>query len=339
MIFTNNRDYKIEDYKLNYRACIPFYILLDPDLSRNHLILYGLIEQMESSKGDVFYSNESLAKIIGIDARSVQRLKTLMQSKKYIKRELKIVKIKGRFVELHCWNTVKGALETNYTEDDIDSHPMNKNNTRGDTDGHGGGDRLCHGGGDTDGHPCNTHDLKSHNINLSLGHPADARENESDSPPKEEPQPPSNQETTFAKFWTSYPVKKSKQLAYKTWIKLNPDEILINKILDDLEIRKTQDEEWLNNFIPRAAKYLIEKVYEDEIKNKRCAKERKIKEADKLSEQRAKIQDEINRNNQCKKTDAEVFKIVATHTEASKAAVNELLRSLKCNIPSNNSPN
>ena len=63
-------NYNIEDYKLNYRACIPFYILLDRDLSANEIKLYGLIEQLESCTGNVFFNKRTLAHILNVSHES-----------------------------------------------------------------------------------------------------------------------------------------------------------------------------------------------------------------------------------------------------------------------------
>ena len=82
---TNVKQYTIEEYKLNYRACIPFYILLDKDLSLNEIRLYGLIEQLESSSKDVFISDRKFAEILGISHESnrVQAMKRKLIKKNY----------------------------------------------------------------------------------------------------------------------------------------------------------------------------------------------------------------------------------------------------------------
>ncbi len=127
----NVKQYTIEPYKLNYRACIPFYILLDPDLSLNEIRLYGLIEQLESSNKDVFISDRKFAEILGISHESnrIQAMKRKLIKKNYIKRELRLVTIGKRKAEMHCWNTVKGSLAENNT-DTVSQEPTKvKNNT------------------------------------------------------------------------------------------------------------------------------------------------------------------------------------------------------------------
>lgn len=109
---TNINQYTIEGYKLNYRACIPLYVLLDKNLSGNEVKLYGLIEQMESSCKDVFISDRKFAEILGISFESgkIQTMKRKLIKKNYIKRELRLVKIGKRTAEMHCWSTVKGTV-------------------------------------------------------------------------------------------------------------------------------------------------------------------------------------------------------------------------------------
>ena len=126
---TNVKQYTIEEYKLNYRACIPFYILLDKDLSLNEIRLYGLIEQLESSSKDVFISDRKFAEILGISHESnrVQAMKRKLIKKNYIKRELRLVKIGKRQTEMHCWSTVKGGLIENNT-DTVSQEPTMKEN-------------------------------------------------------------------------------------------------------------------------------------------------------------------------------------------------------------------
>lgn len=158
--------YNIESFKLNYRAFIPFYVLLDPDLSKKELALYGLIEQMESSKGDVFYTNKSLATILAVSVRAIQQMNEHLQEKNYIKRELRVVIIKKRKTEMHCWSIVRNGLVLDCTVDEVQLHPMDSNYTGGEVQLHGGGEAVLHGGGEVQLHPCKALDLKSLDINV-----------------------------------------------------------------------------------------------------------------------------------------------------------------------------
>ena len=105
-------NYNIESFKLNYRACIPLYILLDDRLSKNEIKLYGLIEQMESSMTDVFINDRSLCEILGLsfDSRMLGKIQRRLKEFGYIKREERAVTIKNKTFLASCWNTIKQSL-------------------------------------------------------------------------------------------------------------------------------------------------------------------------------------------------------------------------------------
>lgn len=98
------------------RACIPFHILFDKDLSKNELIIYGMIEHLESDGKAVFFNNRTIAEKLGIshESKNVQKMISRLTSKGYIKREHKEVnfKRKGNIVSewKWCFNTVKSNL-------------------------------------------------------------------------------------------------------------------------------------------------------------------------------------------------------------------------------------
>lgn len=68
----------------NYRAFIPFHILLDLDLTANALRMYGLIEQMESSRQKVYFTMKYLANQLGIEKRQTQYIVKQLKEKGYI---------------------------------------------------------------------------------------------------------------------------------------------------------------------------------------------------------------------------------------------------------------
>lgn len=70
----------------------------------------------------------------------------------------------------------------------------------------------------------------------------------------------------FARFWDSYPKKKSKGDAEKVWKRLKPDEQLTQRIIAAVEQAKTQVD-WLKDggqFIPYPATWLNARGWEDE---------------------------------------------------------------------------
>ena len=105
-------DYNIESFKLNYRACIPLYVLLDKRLSGNEKVLYGLIEQMESSMEDVFINDRSLCHILGVsfESRILGKMQKKLKDFGYIKREEREVTLKDKTFYAYCWNTIKQSM-------------------------------------------------------------------------------------------------------------------------------------------------------------------------------------------------------------------------------------
>ena len=70
----------------------------------------------------------------------------------------------------------------------------------------------------------------------------------------------------FDIFWSAYPKKKSKGQAKKTWKKLNPDEMLLDRILASIETAK-KSKQWKKDdgeFIPHPSTWLNAEGWEDE---------------------------------------------------------------------------
>lgn len=92
-----------------------------------------------------------------------------------------------------------------------------------------------------------------------------------DKPPKPQSGPRSpfknkRQEQLFDRFWEQYPKKRSKGQAEKAWVKLQPDEQLLETMLAALE-RAKKSEEWRKEngrYIPYPATWLSAKGWEDE---------------------------------------------------------------------------
>ncbi len=105
-------NYNIDSFKLNYRACIPLYVLLDDRLSKNEIKLYGLIEQMESSMTDVFINDRSLCKILNIsfESRMLGRIQKKLKDLGYLKREEREITINNKTFYASCWSTIKQSV-------------------------------------------------------------------------------------------------------------------------------------------------------------------------------------------------------------------------------------
>lgn len=70
----------------------------------------------------------------------------------------------------------------------------------------------------------------------------------------------------FARFWESYPRKEAKQTAKKAFEKLNPDEALLQTMLEAIERSKgtAQWREENGRFIPHPATWINQRRWEDE---------------------------------------------------------------------------
>lgn len=75
-----------------------------------------------------------------------------------------------------------------------------------------------------------------------------------------------NKLSSFEKFWKIYPKKKSKGQAEKAFLKINPDETLLNAMIEAInKARKSED--WIKEkgrYIPHPATWLNAKGWEDE---------------------------------------------------------------------------
>jgi uncharacterized protein YdaU (DUF1376 family) len=67
----------------------------------------------------------------------------------------------------------------------------------------------------------------------------------------------------FELFWKSYPRKISKDSAKKSWLKINPNDELMEKIVKAVSYQKLSERE--EKFIPHASTWLNGKRWEDEI--------------------------------------------------------------------------
>lgn len=79
----------------------------------------------------------------------------------------------------------------------------------------------------------------------------------------------------FDRFWKSYPKKQSKDKAKQYFKKLNPNEDMLNVILNALGVQKNTDEWTKDNgkYIPHPSTWLNQKRWEDEINTTAQSKE------------------------------------------------------------------
>ncbi len=72
---------------------------------------------------------------------------------------------------------------------------------------------------------------------------------------------------SFCKFYSFYPRKIGKSAALKAWLKLNPNDVLIEEIVKALELQKKQPQWRKDNgqYIPHPSTWLNQKRWEDEV--------------------------------------------------------------------------
>ena len=89
------------------------------------------------------------------------------------------------------------------------------------------------------------------------------KEKEEDKKEKEK-EKEQEKENRFALFWEAYPRKEGKPAAHRSFMSINPDESLLQKMLDAIAKWKTT-EQWSNpQFIPHPATWLNQRRWEDE---------------------------------------------------------------------------
>lgn len=120
----------------------------------------------------------------------------------------------------------------------------------------------------------------------------------------------------FMRFYNAYPVRKDAKRAYSAFKRLSPNEPFLEILLQDIEERSKNDDNWLQGFIPHPSTYLNGERWTDAIRNteeerkKRKAQaqvegERKRQELERISQERAE-QERIAQ--QHKQTDAIAYR-------------------------------
>lgn len=93
-------------------------------------------------------------------------------------------------------------------------------------------------------------------------------------PVSQDQNPCASDEARFSAFWAKYPKKRSKRTAMKAWIRLNPNEELVSKIM--LALQSAIDSaDWRKDhgkFIPYPATWINAGGWDDEFKVKQQSK-------------------------------------------------------------------
>jgi len=111
------------------------------------------------------------------------------------------------------------------------------------------------------------------------------------------------QDERFMRFYNAYPIKKKGAHAYKMWLRLNPDDMLLETILADIKARREQDTQWIEGYCPHPGTYLNPEcpgwtddiVNRDKLKAQNKAIEKQAKQAE--CDKRTQAQAELSRKN------------------------------------------
>jgi hypothetical protein len=83
----------------------------------------------------------------------------------------------------------------------------------------------------------------------------------------------------FEEFWASYPVKKGRADALKTWAAKKLDAIA-DQIIADVKQRIAADRQWLAGYAPHGSTYINGRGWEDAIEPVRSATDQRVIRAD-----------------------------------------------------------
>jgi hypothetical protein len=139
----------------------------------------------------------------------------------------------------------------------------------------------------------------------------------------------------FMRLYEAYPKKQKPHDAYKAFLKLNADEIMVDMIIDDIKKRLAKDDHWQEmQFIPFPATYLNAKYWEGDICNSEEQKAENKAKAKQIADEKVKKLEELSRRETEKKFqyigDAHQAQKITTAIMSNNAKnMSELLRSLR----------
>lgn len=69
---------------------------------------------------------------------------------------------------------------------------------------------------------------------------------------------------SFSRFWEVYPRRQARKDALRAWAQLNPDDALVEQIIDHILLR-VKSRQWREGFIPLPATFIRGERWEDEL--------------------------------------------------------------------------
>lgn len=219
---------------------IPSPVFFDRKLSERAKLLYGLISNMSNHRGFCWAKNETMARYLGVDDRTVRRHLSELKDNGHITIDQQneggatIRKIRVTAVQYRPDESVHPPGQTCPDRPDNSVHQNNNiyNNYPPIVPPEGDGTATASKKRKRRRQPTGTVDL------------------------------PPELEESFSRFWGAYPVHKDKQTSRLRWLQLNPEEALVVSILDSIQkLKGTED--WKREIIPLPSTFLYNRRWED----------------------------------------------------------------------------
>lgn len=226
-----------------YWAVIPARVRYDEDLRPNAKLLYAEIQALADSSGYCWATNEYLAKLYGLAARTVSDLISKLAQKGYIEVEVLRDEETHEVLERRIW------VDKPYRIEDV---PPAKNG------------RTPHAKNSDTPPAKNGEENNINNLN-NIPPKAPQGGRRAKRPPRKAPD---WKPERFAGFWEFYPRGEDKQRAMDAWDRLQPDDETIDAIAKAL-VKLKESEDWKRGIgIPHASTFLNNARWEDELRDK-----------------------------------------------------------------------
>ena len=224
---------------------IPSPVFFDRNLHARAILLYGLISSMSNYKGYCWAKNETMAKYLGLDEdnsdRTVRRLLEKLKDNGYIRVDLSNtdgITVRKIFLDKVFNRPDKNVRQPGQKCPDRPDKNVRQNN------------------------------IKNNNIPPIV--PQGGQEHQNPKKPTKRRAPTGDVvmspelEESFSRFYEAYPKKQARPIARLRWSQLEPDEDLVQIILQAVENQKCTSQ-WLDGYIPQPGKWLNDRRWEDEV--------------------------------------------------------------------------
>lgn len=241
------------------------YLKLNGNEAEAFALIYSFYQKEGFFGGSFKYISERLC----IPKRTAHRILNKLEEKKYITKEKGDFKARNRyFINVEYITSLVPFLNLGQNVTSANSSLLTKC--------HEGTDKMSLGVG-TKCHPSIKYSIKDSNNNIFTQPKVDAsiytknKKDDANLSTNQKSKPSSDkkmQEQKFSKFWEIYPRKKDKARAFKTWLKLKPNDELFNTIMTAVK-EQTQSDQWQKDngqYIPYPSTWLNNERWNDETK-------------------------------------------------------------------------